>query len=47
MMKIMPADQFRPEALKTPPIQAGNEIEAAVDGIIETVRREGDGALID
>ena len=46
MMKIMPADQFRPEDFKTPPIQAGNEIEAAVDAIIREVRENGDAALI-
>ena len=45
MMKIMPVDQFKPEELKTPPIQAGNEIEAIVDDIIATVRRDGDQAL--
>ena len=38
MMKIMPVDQFQFEDFKTPPIQAGNEIEAAVDAIIEKVR---------
>ena len=46
MMKIMPVDQFDPEAFKTPPIQVGNEIEAAVDGIIAAVREKGDHALI-
>jgi len=46
MIKIMPADQFRPEDFKTPPIQAGNEIEAAVDAIIEDVKANGDQALI-
>ena len=45
MMKLMPVDQFRPEDLKTPPIQAGNEIEAAVDAIIADVRARGDEAL--
>ena len=45
MMKLMPVDQFRPEELKTPPIQAGNEIEAAVDAIIADVRARGDEAL--
>ena len=47
MMKIMPVDQFDLSALKTPPIQTGNEIEAAVDAIIQTVRQQGDQALID
>ena len=47
MMRIMPVDQFDPEAFKTPPIQAGNEIEAAVDGIIAAVREKGDRALIE
>ncbi|MBR4539098.1 MAG: histidinol dehydrogenase [Clostridia bacterium] len=47
MMKIMPVDQFDPSAFKTPPIQTGNEIEAAVDLIIQTVRQQGDKALID
>ncbi len=46
MMKIMPVDQFDAEAFKTPPIQAGNEIEAAVDAIIADVRQSGDQALI-
>ncbi len=45
MMKIMPVDQFRPEDFKTPPIQAGNEIEAIVDEIIANVRANGDVAL--
>ena len=45
MMKIMPVDQFRPEDFKTPPIQAGNEIEAIVDEIIADVRANGDLAL--
>ena len=45
MMKIMPVDQFRPEDFKTPPIQAGNEIEAIVDEIIANVRANGDQAL--
>ena len=45
MMKIMPVDQFRPEDFKTPPIQAGNEIEAIVDEIIANVRQNGDQAL--
>ena len=47
MMKIMPVDQFRPEDFKTPPIQAGNEIEEKVDAIISDVRARGDAALID
>ena len=47
MMKIMPVDQFDVSAFKTPPIQTGNEIEAAVDAIIQTVRQQGDMALID
>ena len=47
MMKIMPVDQFDPDAFKTPPIQAGNEIEQAVDAIIAQVRAEGDRALRD
>lgn len=47
MMKIMPVDQFDASAFKTPPIQTGNEIEAAVDLIIQTVRQQGDKALID
>ena len=38
MMKIMPVDDFRPEDFKTPPIQAGNEIEQKVDAIIQDVR---------
>ena len=46
MMKIMPVDQFNPEEFKTPPIQAGNEIEAIVDEIIANVRQNGDRALI-
>ena len=46
MMKIMPVDQFDPSAFKTPPIQTGNEIEAAVDAIIQTIRQQGDKALI-
>ncbi len=46
MMKIMPVDQFKPEDFKTPPIQAGNEIEAIVDEIIGNVRQNGDQALI-
>ena len=46
MMKIMPVDQFDAEAFKTPPIQTGNDVEAAVDAIISAVREEGDGALI-
>ena len=45
MMKIMPVDQFRPEDFKTPPIQAGNEIETIVDEIIANVRQNGDQAL--
>ena len=45
MMKIMPVDQFDPEEFKTPPIQAGNDVEAAVDGIIAQVRQKGDQAL--
>ena len=45
MMKIMPVDQFNPEEFKTPPIQAGNEIEAIVDDIIANVRKNGDRAL--
>ena len=45
MMKIMPVNQFRPEDFKTPPIQAGNEIEAIVDEIIANVRANGDAAL--
>ena len=45
MMKIMPVDQFNPEEFKTPPIQAGNEIEAIVDEIIANVRQNGDRAL--
>ena len=47
MMKIMPVDQFDASAFKTPPIQTGNEIEAAVDAIIQTVRQQCDQALID
>ena len=30
MMKILSADEFRPEAFKTPPIQAGNDAGRAV-----------------
>ncbi len=47
MMKIMPVDQFNAEAFKTPPIQTGNEIEAAVDAIIQNVCQKGDAALIE
>ena len=47
MMKIMPVDQFDAQAFKTPPIQTGNEVEAAVDAIIAAVRQRGDAALID
>ena len=47
MMKIMLVDQFDAEAFKTPPIQTGNEIEAAVDAIIQNVREKGDKALIE
>ena len=47
MMKIMPVNQFRPEDFKTPPIQAGNEIEAIVDEIIGNVRANGDQALME
>ncbi len=47
MMKIMPADQFQAEDFQTPPIQTGNEIEAAVDEIIRTVQKNGDQALLD
>lgn len=47
MIKIMQADQFRAEDFQTPPIQTGNEIEAAVDEIIRTVQKNGDQALID
>ena len=46
-MRILRADQFDLSAFKTPPIQAGNEIEARVDEIISRVRAEGDKALID
>lgn len=46
MMKIMPVDQFKPEDFKTPPIQAGNDIEQTVDAIISDVRARGDAALI-
>ncbi len=46
-MKIMPADKFDVQALKTTPIQSGNEIEARVDEIIENVRARGDEALIE
>ena len=47
MMKIMPVDEFDASAFKTPPIQTGNEIEAAVDAIIAAVRERGDSALIE
>ena len=47
MMKIMQVDQFDAQAFKTPPIQTGNEVEAAVDAIIAAVRQRGDAALID
>ena len=47
MMKIMPVDAFDASAFKTPPIQTGNEIEAAVDAIIQNVREKGDKALIE
>ena len=46
-MRILPADQFDIQAFKTTPIQAGNEIEARVDAIIENVRKNGDQALIE
>ena len=46
MMKIMPVDQFKPEDFKTPPIQAGNDVEQRVDDIISQVRQRGDEALI-
>ena len=46
MMKIMPVDQFNPEDFKTPPIQAGNDVEQRVDDIISQVRQRGDEALI-
>ena len=45
MIKIMRYEDFRPEDFKTPAIQAGNEIEAAVDAIIKNVRENGDQAL--
>ena len=35
MMKIMPVDQFKPEDFKTPPIQAGNDVEQRVDDMQE------------
>ena len=47
MMRILPADQYDISSMKTPPIQAGNEIEAAVDAIIAAVREKGDKALIE
>ncbi len=47
MMKIMPVDEFRPQDFKTPPIQAGNEIEEKVDAIIAAVREKGDRALME
>ncbi len=47
MMRILRADEFDLSAFKTPPIQAGNEIESRVDEIIARVRAEGDKALID
>ena len=47
MMKIMPVDAFDLNDFKTPPIQAGNEIEAAVDAILTDVRSRGDRALIE
>lgn len=47
MMKIMPVDDFDPREFKTPPIQTGNEIEAAVDAILLNVRQKGDQALIE
>ena len=34
MMRIMQAGEFRPEDFKTPPIQAGNDIEEKVDAIL-------------
>ena len=46
MMRIMQAEEFRPEDLKTPPIQAGNDIEEKVDQILRAVRENGDAALM-
>ena len=45
MMRIMQAGEFRPEDFKTPPIQAGNDIEEKVDAILRRVRECGDSAL--
>ena len=47
MMKLMYARDVDFEALRTPPIQAGNELEGAVDRIIADVRARGDEALYD
>ncbi len=47
MIRILPSDQFDITAFKTTPIQAGNEIEARVDDIINNVRARGDEALIE
>ncbi len=47
MMKILRAGEVRPETLKTPPIEAHNAVEQAVDAIIADVRARGDQALID
>ena len=47
MIRIMQYEDFRPEDFKTPAIQAGNEIEAAVDAILQGVKERGDRALIE
>ena len=47
MIRILKSDQFDIAAFKTTPIQAGNEIEARVDAILNTVREKGDSALIE
>ncbi len=47
MIRILPSNQFDIAAFKTTPIQAGNEIEARVDDIIQNVRTRGDAALIE
>ena len=47
MIRIMRSDEFDQAAFKTPPIQAGNDIEARVDEIIARVREKGDEALVE
>ena len=47
MMKIVRANEVAVETLLTPPIQSGNDLESAVDKIIQAVQKGGDKALID